>query len=215
MTVASAPAANDSLWRKALHVAWLSILLGLTLEILILVLHAYTNTAGHSPRPFVADLAQKVSWSLFVCIGLALGTTVSKARARVMGLLGLISAPLGFSVARSVHKGVNQALGLGAAAGGASLLVVGGLKALEYGVLGAVLGALTRPGQPAGLGRHLGTGAAVGLTFGSAIVAVLASTAAHSLTLVELAARGIGEVLFPVGCSLVLYAADVIGKRSG
>ena len=25
--------------------------------------------------------------------------------------------------------------------------------------------------------------------------------------------RGINEVLFPLGCSLVLYAADAIGKR--
>lgn len=221
MTEASAPAqpaalptSKDPVWRKLLHVAWLSILLGLTLEILLLVLAAFTNTAGHTPLPFVSDLAQKVTWSLFVCVGLALGTLVSKARAGVMGLLGLISAPLGFAVARTVHKGVNQAMGLAAAAGGASILLVGGLKALEYAVLGAMLGAFSQ-GRPATLGRHLGTGAAVGLTFGVAIVAVLANAAAKPLGPVDLAVRGINEALFPIGCSLVLYAAEAIGKRLG
>ena len=74
---AAPPAPGSSLGRNLLHVAWLSILLGLTLEVLLLVLHAFTETAGHTPKPFVADLAQKVSWSLFVCVGLALGTTVA------------------------------------------------------------------------------------------------------------------------------------------
>lgn len=220
MTVAPPPVvapanSKDSLWRKVLHVAWLSILLGLALEVLLLVLAAFTATAGHTPKPFVADLAQKVSWSLFVCIGLALGTTAAKARSGIMGLLGLVSAPLGFAVARTVHKGVNQAMGMAAAVGGASVLIVGGLKALEYGVLGAVLGALTRKDQPASLGRHVGTGLAVGLTFGIAIVVVIAQAAAKPMTPVDLAARGINEVLFPIGCSLVLYAAEVIGKRLG
>jgi hypothetical protein len=30
---------------------------------------------------------------------------------------------------------------------------------------------------------------------------------------VSLLARGINEVLFPVGCSLVLYASEAVGKR--
>ena len=182
--------------------------------VLLLVLHAFTETAGHTPKPFVADLAQKVSWSLFVCVGLALGTTVAKARPGVMGLLGLISAPLGFSVARAAHKGVSHALGLAAAPGSASLLVVGGLKALEYGVLGAVLGALSRKGRPASLWSHLGSGTAVGLTFGTAIIAVLTSAAAKPPTLLDLAVRGLNELLFPIGCSLVLYAAEAIGRRT-
>jgi hypothetical protein len=30
---------------------------------------------------------------------------------------------------------------------------------------------------------------------------------------VDVAARGINEVLFPVGCALVLYASGVLAKR--
>ena len=33
------------------------------------------------------------------------------------------------------------------------------------------------------------------------------------MTPVDLAAKGINEVIFPVGCSLVLYVAEAMGKR--
>ncbi|HEY9421862.1 MAG TPA: hypothetical protein VIW92_10655, partial [Thermoanaerobaculia bacterium] len=147
MTEAIAPvrveSSSNDLWRKVLRVAWLSVGLGIVLEIVLLVLAAFTDTGGASPKPFISDLAQKISWSFIVCIGLALGTTASKARPGVMGLLGLISAPLAFTVARSVHKGVNEALGLAATAGGASVFLIAALKGVEYAVLGAVLGILT------------------------------------------------------------------------
>src|SRR3712207_5242448 len=80
-------AAGGELWRKILRVAWLSILLGIVLEVLLLVLAAYTGTGGTTPKPFISDLAQKVSWSFIVCVGLAFGSTASKARSGVMGLL--------------------------------------------------------------------------------------------------------------------------------
>jgi hypothetical protein len=204
-------AASGELWSKILRVAWLSIGLGIVLEVLLLVLAAYTGTAGTTPKPFLSDLAQKVSWSFIVCVGLAFGSTAGKARAGIMGLLGLISAPLGFNIARSVHKGVNEALGVAGAAGGASAFLIAGLKGIEYAVLGAILGWVTR--RQGGLGLHLGAGAAVGLTFGVAIVTLIARAAANPMGPVDLAAKGINEVLFPVGCSLVLYAAEALSRR--
>jgi hypothetical protein len=206
-------AAPGELWRTILRVAWLSIGLGLLLEVLLLLLAAFSGTGGHTPKPFVSDLVQKVSWSFIVCVGLAFGSTASKARSGVMGLLGLISAPLGFTIARSLHKGVNQALDVAGAVGGASPFLIAGLKALEYGVLGAALGAVTKRQGGGSLGAHLGTGAAIGITFGGTILAVLARAAITPMTPVDLAAKGINEVLFPVGCSLVLYAAETMGRR--
>jgi hypothetical protein len=210
---AQAGAPAGELWRKIVRVAWLSVGLGIVLEILLLVLAAFTDTGGASPKPFISDLAQKVSWSFIVCVGLALGTTAGKARAGVMGLLGLISAPLAFNVARMIHKGVNAALGVAGTAGGASVFLIAGLKGVEYAVLGAVLGALTRRERGASLGAHVGAGAAMGLTFGVAIVTILARAAAKPMGPVDLAARSVNEVLFPVGCSLVLYAAQSLSKR--
>lgn len=208
---ARANASGGDLWRQILRVAWLSIGLGILLEILLLVLAAYSGTGGTSPKPFISDLAQKISWSFIVCVGLALGSTAGKARSGIMGLLGLFAAPLGFTIARSVHKGVNQALGVAGAVGGPSVFLIAGLKGAEYAVLGALLGWVTR--RQGGLGLHVGTGAAVGLTFGGTILLLIARAAATPMGPVDLAAKGINEILFPVGCSLVLYAADALSRR--
>ena len=66
-----------------LRVAWLAILLGLALEGLLLVLGA---SFGHllGLGSIVADLVRNVSWAVLACVGLAVGTTISKAaKARV------------------------------------------------------------------------------------------------------------------------------------
>ncbi|MES1242150.1 MAG: hypothetical protein ABUT39_11065 [Acidobacteriota bacterium] len=200
------------LWPTVLRVAWLSIGLGLALEVLLLVLAAFTDTAGAGPKPFLSDLAQKISWSFIVCVGLAFGTTAAKAKEGVMGLLGLISAPLGFAVARAVHKGVKDALGVaGGAAAGASPFLIGGLKGIEYAVFGALLAWIGK--RAMGLGAHVGAGLAIGLTFGIAIVAATVQAAAAPSTPVDLAAKGINEVMFPVGCALVLYASGAMAKK--
>src|SRR5690242_7542283 len=108
-----APAAPSAAfpWRRMLHVAWMAIVLGLLLE-LLLVLLALGSGEGGRPQPFLADLGQKISWGFIVCLGIAFGTTASKAREVKMGLLGLISAPLGFTIARALHKALKEALGV-------------------------------------------------------------------------------------------------------
>ncbi len=53
----------ESILPKIFRVAWMSIGLGIFLEILLLMLAAFSGTQGDSPRPMLADLAQKVSWS--------------------------------------------------------------------------------------------------------------------------------------------------------
>jgi len=74
-------------------VAWLAILLGFAMEILLLLF-----TAGFEILPgfrsVLADLIGKVSWSALVCAGLAIGTAASKVRAPFMGLLGSSPPPL-------------------------------------------------------------------------------------------------------------------------
>jgi uncharacterized protein (DUF697 family) len=201
-----------TVWPTILRVAWLSIGLGLALEVILLLLSAFTDTAGASPKPFISDLAQKVSWSFIVCVGLAFGTTASKAREGVMGLLGLISAPVGFTAARAVHKAVKDALGVaGGAAAGVSPFLIGGLKGAEYAVFGALLAWIGK--RALGLGAHVGAGLAIGLTFGLAIVAVTVQAAAGPPNPVDLVAKGVNEVMFPVGCALVLYASGAMAKR--
>jgi hypothetical protein len=75
-----------------LRVAWLAILLGLAMEgLLLLLTGGFGEVLGL--RSAVADLVKNVSWSVFVCAGLAVGTTLSKIRVPAMGLLGFLAAP--------------------------------------------------------------------------------------------------------------------------
>src|SRR5688572_8766665 len=75
-SVVTTPSAN--LWIRLFHAAWMSIAFGIALELLLLLV---TTLAGKESgiKPFVRDLLQKISWSVFVCVGLAIGTTVTKA----------------------------------------------------------------------------------------------------------------------------------------
>jgi hypothetical protein len=207
-----APAeAEDGFFGKVLVVAWGAILIAVVLEIVLLAVPLLTGTSFKGVATLVADLAQKVSWSFLVCVGVALGTAVRKAKPLAMGVSGFIAAPLAFSAAKSVHKGASQALGLTAVAPGVAVVAIALLKAAEYGVLGWVLGKVGQ--RKGGFGAYVATGAALGVVFGSAIVAVMTQASAAPVTAVAMLTRGINEVLFPVGCSIVIYAAEAFGKR--
>src|SRR5215204_5716868 len=123
-----------------LRVAWLAILLGLAMEVLLLVLGgALGDVLGL--RSMVADFIRNITWSVFVCVGLAVGTAVAKARAPLMGFMGLFSAPLAFEASRVLHKGTLGALAVSMPGGEAvSPLLTAGVKGIEYGVLGLLVG---------------------------------------------------------------------------
>lgn len=198
-----------------LRVVWMSIVLGLSIEGLLLAVAAGYGVLG-SLKPFAADLAQKISWSVIVCAGIAIGTVVAKARSVAMGLLGLFAAPSGFYLARALHKGASQALDLPDAAVMVvpSVLVLALIKATEYGVLGAAVGWFGSRRQ-GGLWTHLGIGLAVGAVFGGLTIYLVIAGAAQPPTAAVLAARVVNEIVFPVGCALVLYAAQFMGRRLG
>jgi len=140
-------------------------------ELLVLLETGFGGLLGL--KPIVAGLVKNVSWSVFVCVGLALGTTFSKIRVPAMGLLGFLAAPLAFEVSRVLHKGTLQAL---AASGGGgddlSPLLVAFIKGLEYGCLGMAVGWLGR--RPwGGAIAHMAAGLTVGLVFGGLILLLL------------------------------------------
>ena len=208
--------ARDGLGSTFIRVAWLAILLGFAMEILLLLF-----TAGFEILPgfrsVLVDLIGKVSWLALVCAGLALGTAASKVRAPFMGLLGLLAAPLAFHVSRTLQQGVAKTLEVtaaGAPVGSYTLILLALLKAVEYGCLGAAIGWIGR--RPwGGAMAHLAVGLAVGILFGGAIVSFTYWTAPEPLAAADLFSRGANEILFPVGCSLVLYSATALGERVG
>jgi hypothetical protein len=211
-TEASPPAAA-SLRRTLLRAAWLAILLGFAMEALLLLV---TAGFGIFPglKPVAAALVTQVSWSTFVCVGLALGTAVSKARAPLMGLLGLLAAPLALGVSRSLHQGAVKALEIAGSASffTPSLLLLALLKAVEYACLGAIVGWIGK--RPwGGLIAHVVSGLIVGIVFGGAIVAFTYLNAPEPLAAADLVSRGVNEIVFPVGCSLVLFSATAVVER--
>lgn len=207
------PPRAERIGPKLARVAWLAILLGLAMEALLLLTAAGFG-ALKGVGPAVADSVKQVSWAVIVCGGLALGTAVSKLRAPVMGLLGLVSAPAAFNVARSLHEGTAAALDVpSAAAGGASVLLVAILKGVEYGCLGALIGWIgLRPWG--GLSAHAGAGLLVGVIFGSAIVVMTQLGAPSPAPTPAVVSQALNEIAFPIGCAVILFTAGALGERT-
>ena len=195
-----------------LRVAWLAILLGLVMEVLLLVLGgALGDVLGL--RSMVADFIRNITWSVFVCVGLAVGTAVAKARAPLMGFLGLFSAPLAFEASRVLHKGTLEALAVTGTGGqDVSPLLVAVVKGIEYGCLGLGVGWVSQR-RWGGAAAHAAVGLLVGLVFGGTMIALTAGVSPPPAT-ADLFVKSINEVLFPVGCSLVLFSAGVLGKKT-
>ena len=202
-------AASSNLGATLLRVAWLAILLGMAMEAILLLLSAGLGDLL-GLRSIVADLAQNVSWSVLVCLGLSVGTAVRSARVPVMGILGFLVAPAAFEISRVVHKGAIQALAISGSAGDdLSPFLLALIKGLEYGCLGLALGWVSQ--RPwGGAAAHMAVGFIVGSVFGGTVIALLAASGPE-VSATILLSRGVTEVLFPVGCSLVLFSAEALG----
>lgn len=207
---ADAPPERDP-FKTVFTVAWLAILLGFAVEALLLLAAAGFRTAA-GPKPFVADLVQKVSWSFLVCVGLGFGNAISKARPAITGLFGLLSAPFAFTTARSLHKGAGAALGLAATAGGPSALVIALVKAVQYALLGYALAKIDKR-KGSGLLTYTTAGFLAGILFGGVVLIYSFASTPGGIPAAGMVARGISEILFPVGCSAVLYVANVLGRK--
>ena len=74
-------AAPPGPWATLLRVAWLAILLGLVLQLALLLVAAGFGTAP-SPGPLLSETLKTVSWSLLVCVGVALGRSPPRVGCR-------------------------------------------------------------------------------------------------------------------------------------
>jgi hypothetical protein len=54
----------------------------------------------------------------------------------------------------------------------------------------------------------------MGIVFGAATVGLKSEAGPDPLHTAELVAQGVNEILFPVGCALVLFTAQTLGKPS-
>lgn len=197
-----------------LHAAWMAIVLGLVMQSLTAVVAVYAGGKSPALAEFVRDGVQKVSWSSFVCAGLAIGTAVSRLRTLWTGLLGVLAAPAGFVLARAAQKGTAHALGVAPpeVLSTAVFVAVLCVKAVEYGVLGAIIAWMAHKARGR-LRDHVLVGLGVGAVFGSVVLTIVVMSAAPPPPAPKLAGLAVNELLFPAGCALVLSAANTIGRR--
>jgi len=195
-----------------LHVCWLSILLGLVIQLSLL---AVSVAFGHLPKlnPLVVDFAQRIAWSTIVCASISVAMAASKLPVSWTGFAGLLSASVAFKIARAVQKGVGAALNAApAAVKGPSPLVLGIIKAVEYGCLAAILALMVKR-KPRGAKAHAAIGLAMGIFFGAIVLGYTYRTNFKLFTAADVMSRGLNEIFFPVGCSLVLFASEVWAKQ--
>lgn len=205
LNVDASPVKND-LAHTLLHVAWMSVLLGVLMQVILLVAVRFDSLA-----PLVREVSQKISWSVVICVGLAIGNAAAKAKEVWMGLAGLLAAPLAFAAAKTIHKSVGQALSLLESGGSSSLfwwaLII---KTAQYTFFGIAIGMLSKRGS-AKLVPYVAVGGVAGIVFGGLLQVVISRFA--ELSTAALIAGAINEILFPIGCAIVLYAASALGSR--
>ncbi len=122
----------------------------------------------------------------------------------MVGLAGLVIAPIASLGTRELAMGAQDLAFAAQVAHDPSPLAVAALKGVEYACLGVAV-AWLRKRHWAHATHHAAAGLCVGLTFGGCILALTA--AAQPLTPVVLAGWLVNELLFPVGCALVLFHA--------
>jgi hypothetical protein len=202
------PRAPSGPWVTLLRVAWLAIMLGLLLQLAQLLVAAGFGK-DISPRPLLAETLKTVSWSLLVCVGVALGRVAAKGRLPLEGVTGLLAAPLALTAANAVQKGVAEAVDAAGMSTGPAPMWVLAIKAAEYGALGLALEWVGRRAWHSALG-HLAVGLIVGVVFGGVFLTVVVQSAPTPLPTPALVTRGLNELLFPVGCALVVFIAEVL-----
>jgi hypothetical protein len=175
------------------------------------LLQAIARLPAPAPASFDASPAGRITWSALVCVSLGLATTVVRRRVVAMATTGLLGAPLAFILARVARRGsVNL---LRALEGGApSPLLLGALKGIEYGCLGLALGWIGQRESRAI--TYAAVGLATGVVFGIANFLVALGTSPDPFAAPELLAWLVNEVLFPVGCALVIWNVDRCGQTA-
>lgn len=218
-TMADQPSASNesattpfqaSLAGRLLHVAWMSIALGLFVEAVVIIVQATW------PNSLPAEILGKVTWSVVVCSALAIATAASKASSRAVGLAGLLAAPVAFAVARTVQKTVSGGI-TGVAAAAPAVAAAPGpwelaiAKGVQYAVFGWLICAAQRKGT---LKSHLSVSIPIGVAFAIYLgVRTWSTTEPSAVKPLVLTAKCFGDAAATVGCSVVLWAAAALGSK--
>jgi hypothetical protein len=195
-------------------VAILAVGLGFIMQALILF--AKTQAGAKVPGAMlVADVAQGVTWSVFVCTGVAIGVSIGRARKALAGLIGFLFAPLGVAVAKASQRAVLAALSAAEQPMAVPLVTVGLIRAVEYGMLAWLLAALSEREVARAL-PYLGVGTTIGVVFGTALTLLTRNAIlAQGLepTLAQIAGTAVNEIGTPIGCAVLIFIGQIVSRN--
>jgi hypothetical protein len=189
--------------RGFVTVVWLAVLLGIGVQLLVLAAKLGAGARWPGAALF-ADFAQSTSWALLVCGSVDLGMAATRARTAAMGLLGFVSGPLAWGAAKGAQRVVQTLIGAPVDQFTNFFYLICAVKGVEYLILGAALGHMSERSTHH-MRNYILLGACVGIVFAAAIVA-LNMWLGPAIAAPKIAALVAGELTFPIGCALVIYA---------
>lgn len=148
----------------------------------------------------MADVANSVTWSFFVCTGVAIGVSIGKARKALAGLIGFLFAPIAIAAAKAMQKAVIVAIDAVESVALLPVTTLGLVRAVEYGLLAWLLTVMTEREIARPL-PYLGIGTGIGLFFGIALALLTrasALAAGTDLTAQQLAGTLMNEIGSPI-----------------
>jgi hypothetical protein len=203
---------SDSFFKTVFTAAWMAILLGLIVQLAVFA--AKLGAGAQVPGlVLMVDIASGIAWAFIVCAGVAIGTVAAKNAPQMMGLLGLVCAPLAFAAAKGAQRGVAWMLGQPMEQIGPLTYQIGATKTLEYALLGYVLGMVIRTPRST-LSNHALIGAGFGVLFSAIILGLNMAAAAAALPPPRIAGTIANEFIFPMGCSMVIYLVAKLSDRA-
>ncbi len=188
------------------QVSWLTLGLGLILEMLAFAFDAILGQTD-GLTSFALGLLKKVLWSLPLCLVLV---SVLQ-RSLNMGIAGLLAAPV-FTLFSSLLDSQIREVFLAATTEPLSLtsIKLAMFRGLEYGLLGLLLGWLIEHHRNTAY-NHILAGLIIGVLFGAFIILPQWNQSqSGSWTLLNLLAQNLGELIFPVGCSLIIKLTSYV-----
>jgi hypothetical protein len=197
--------------RAVLRVAWLAVALGIAVQIVVFAVRIAAGLKVPAAM-LMADLTQGTTWGVIVCVGVAIGVTAERSRALLGGLLGAISGPIGWGIAKSAQRAVQELLGVAVDQFTPFFFLLVAVKGAEYLLLGWAVGRLGER-EEARAGDYALPGIVIGVL--SATIVVALNLWHAPMPAAKLVGVAVGELIFPIGCALVIYAPVHMRRFAG
>ncbi len=195
---------NRSFATLAMRTLWYSVVLAAIMEVahvsVRLALAAMFSLAAlPNVIALAAELAQKITWSTLICEAVVFASIVARRRGLLLMIFALVATLIAILVGDYLFALIEWLAAQVSSFDWAAFVADAVFRAGKYLFLGAALAVVNRLSEP--VLRHY----ALAGTF-AALVAIALTLVVHaSAPLVTLGSEVVIELIFPFGCSLVVW----------